>query len=157
MVSYLYKYRTDSNGTIFFNLLFKTLSNLSKLVQNSFKTLGTRPDAEHVFLEQFFLALVGGEGKGGGGEGDENAFRFVRTCCEEEVTIARVGVINGMCQLMDALLDRVTLSFSPSDMEPEIERLFLFALVWSVGGRVSSRVLDISKVHLLYMLVVLVV
>ena len=110
-----------------------------------------------MFLEQFFLALVGGEGKEGGGEGDENAFRFVRTCCEEEVTIARVGVINGMCQLMDALLDRVTLSFSPSDMEPEIERLFLFALVWSVGGRVSSRVLDISKVHLLYMLVVLVV
>ena len=147
MVSYLYKYRTDSNGTIFFNLLFKLFQTLqnsfktrSKLVQNSFKTLGTRPDAEHVFLEQFFLALVGGEGKGGGGgEGDENAFRFVRTCCEEEVTIARVGVINGMCQLMDALLDRVTLSFSPSDMEPEIERLFLFALVWSVGGRVSSR------------------
>ena len=88
-----------------------------------------------MFLEQFFLALVGE----GGGEGDEGAFRFVRTCCEEEVTIARVGVINGMCQLMDAMLDRVTLSFSPSDMEPEIERLFLFALVWSVGGRVSSR------------------
>jgi hypothetical protein len=113
-----------------------TLSKLfSKLFSNSFQTLGTRPDAEHVFLEQFFLALVGE----GGGEGDEGAFRFVRTCCEEEVTIARVGVINGMCQLMDALLDRVTLSFSPSDMEPEIERLFLFALVWSVGGRVSSR------------------
>ena len=102
----------------------------------------TRPDAEHTFLEQFFTTLVGDQSNPSNYDEGE-AFRFVRTACEEEVSIARVGIINGMVQLLDAMLDKVNLSFSPSDMEPEIERIFLFSLAWSVGGRLNG--LDRSK------------
>ena len=99
----------------------------------------SRPESERVFLEQFFMTLVGDPAVDNEGE----AFRFVRTACEQEVSIARVGVVNGMCQLLDTMLERVNLSFSPSDMEPEIERLFIFALAWSVGGRLTE--LDRAK------------
>jgi dynein heavy chain, axonemal len=92
----------------------------------------SRPDNEQVFLEQFFVNLVG-DHEGGDQEGE--AFRFVRVACNQEVSVARVGVINGMCRLLDVLLGRASLSMAPSDLEPEIERLFLFALIWSVGGR----------------------
>ena len=34
-------------------------------------------------------------------------------------------------------MDDANLSISPSDLEQEVERLFLYSLAWSVGGRLD--------------------
>jgi dynein heavy chain, axonemal len=93
--------------------------------------IAKRPETEQAPLTQFFLTIVG---TGGEGEG----FAFIRTQCEEVVNTTRIGIISGACALLDALLNQARLSVAPSDMELEIERLFLYTMAWTLGGRLDN-------------------
>jgi dynein heavy chain len=93
--------------------------------------IAKRPETEQACLTQFFMTIVGSDGNEGAG------FAFVRTQCEEVVKTSRVSVIAGACALLGALLDKSNLSIAPSDLELEVERLFLYTMAWSVGGRLD--------------------
>jgi len=94
-----------------------------------------RPETEQAALVQFFMSIIGGPGQATDAEGA--AFAFIRTKCEEVVKTTRISIIAGCCALLGALLDNANLSISPSDLEQEVERLFLYSLTWSVGGRLD--------------------
>ena len=43
-----------------------------------------------------------------------------------------------LCAL-GGLLDNAALSMASSDMEPEVERLFLYSMAWAIGGRFDAE------------------
>eukprot|EP00949_MAST-11_sp_MAST-11-sp1_P002825 g2825.t1 len=95
----------------------------------------TRPEPEQAFLEQFFVSLVGDNVNRNEGA----AFTFIRSQCHEVVRVSRVGAVAGLCALLGGLLDNAALSMAPSDMEPEVERLFLYSMAWAIGGRLDAE------------------
>ena len=50
------------------------------------------------------------------------------------MSISAVGVVSSLIRFMDAMLAKVELSDTTVEMEQEVERLFLLALIWSVGA-----------------------
>ena len=61
-------------------------------------------------------------------------FNFVSKSCKQVMKLSRVAMATKCFELINSMLKVAELSASPSDRELELERLFLFALVWSVGG-----------------------
>ncbi|GMH97336.1 hypothetical protein TrST_g8180 [Triparma strigata] len=70
-------------------------------------------------------------------EGDKEVghlFRFMNRNCKQVMSLSRVAMATKCYELLDVMVEKAELSESPSDKEMELERLFLFALTWSVGG-----------------------
>ena len=61
-------------------------------------------------------------------------FHFINKVCKPVLVTSRVGIITGCCSLLDGLLANADLTTNPDDLLKEIERLFLYAVTWSVGG-----------------------
>lgn len=66
-------------------------------------------------------------------------FVFVQKNCKPVLPCARVGMIEGCCQFLDGLLDISNLANNVDTMKQELERLFLYALCWSVGGLLETE------------------
>jgi dynein heavy chain len=65
-------------------------------------------------------------------------FSFVQKNCKPVLPSARVGMIEGCCHLLDGLLDICNLATSADSLRLELERLFLYALCWAVGGLLET-------------------
>ena len=52
---------------------------------------------------------------------------------------SRIGMIQGCCDLLDGLLAVADLASSPEQLAMELERLFIYALTWSVGGLLEDN------------------
>ena len=61
-------------------------------------------------------------------------FQFVSKICKPVVVCPRVGVIRGCCSLLDGLMGISDFSTKSDVVIVEIERLFLYSLIWSIGG-----------------------
>jgi len=61
-------------------------------------------------------------------------FHFIQRSCKPVVICSRVGIIDGCCYLLDSLLTISDLATANDALAIELERLFLYALTWSVGG-----------------------
>ena len=70
-------------------------------------------------------------------EGDKDfghVFKFINKSCNTVLKLSRVAMMTRLFNLITAMLKTAELSTSPSDRDLELERLFLFALLWTVGG-----------------------
>jgi dynein heavy chain len=90
----------------------------------------TDPSQKDVFASLFnkFVGKCEGDKEFG------HIFRFVNKNCNAVMSLSRVGIMSRLFGLLDAMLKKAELSTSPSDRDLELERLFLFALLWTVGG-----------------------
>jgi dynein heavy chain len=61
-------------------------------------------------------------------------FHFIQKQCKPVMHVSRVGVIEGCCTLLDSLLADSDLAPNVEVQAVELERLFMYALTWSVGG-----------------------
>ena len=52
---------------------------------------------------------------------------------------SRIGMILGCCDLLDGLLAVADLAPSAEQLAIELERLFIYALTWSVGGLLEDN------------------
>ncbi|KAL4128830.1 hypothetical protein PRIC2_007810 [Phytophthora ramorum] len=105
--------------------------------------LRTRPEPQRAALARSIRTLVGGGGtKGGSG----HLFEFLTRRCQPVMIAPRVALMQSCLNLLQSLLERSELSEnSPADMELELERLFVFALAWAIGGVLDLE--DRIKLH----------
>ena len=79
-------------------------------------------------------------------------FHFLNKCCKPVIQCSRVGMIEGCLHLLDGLLDICDLSPNSDELKLELERLFLYAITWALGGvleidcriKFSNQLLSIS-------------
>jgi dynein heavy chain, axonemal len=50
------------------------------------------------------------------------------------MSVSRVGVCSGLCDLLTGLVEGAGAAAIGADLSTELEKLFLYCLVWSVGG-----------------------
>jgi dynein heavy chain, axonemal len=65
-------------------------------------------------------------------------FHYVQRTCKPVMTVSRVGMIEGCCNLLDALLTTSDLATAADELAIELERIFLYSLAWSVGGLLET-------------------
>lgn len=68
-------------------------------------------------------------------------FHFINKSCKPVVHCPRVGVIKGSCSLLDGLIESVDAlsNSSAEELAVDLERLFLYAMAWSVGGVLEAE------------------
>jgi dynein heavy chain len=67
-------------------------------------------------------------------------FHFVSKHCRPVVQCSRVGMIEGCCNLLDGLLEISDLASNNNDaLAIELERLFIYAISWAVGGLLEAE------------------
>ena len=64
-------------------------------------------------------------------------FLFLNKQCKPVIQCSRIGMIQGCCNLLDGLLSVADLAPNPAQLAAELERLFVYALTWSVGGNLE--------------------
>ncbi|CAM9240120.1 unnamed protein product [Discosporangium mesarthrocarpum] len=89
------------------------------------------PEARASILRTCFSKYVGecGSPKDAG-----HTFTFLARSTNPVMACTCVGLIEAMLRLLSGLMETADLSESSSDMEGELERLFLFSMTWSLGG-----------------------
>lgn len=93
--------------------------------------LKQKPAAQSTLFVNFFKRYVGTcEGPKAYGK----LFLFMLKSCKPVMSVSRVGMIEGCCHLLDGLLEVADLATGNEEMSIELERLFIYALTWSVGG-----------------------
>jgi len=94
--------------------------------------LRTRPDAESEILTALFTQYCGCSTPIDVG----HAMSFIIRECNAVMVGARVGVIQGFCNLLQLLIDNEIKvpSSSDGDFAAVVERIFLYAFVWTIGG-----------------------
>ncbi|KAL4171660.1 hypothetical protein KRP22_009750 [Phytophthora ramorum] len=107
--------------------------------------LRTRPEPQRAALARSIRTLVGGGGTTPGA-GSGHLFEFLTRRCQPVMIAPRVALMQSCLNLLQSLLERSELSEnSPADMELELERLFVFALAWAIGGVLDLE--DRIKLH----------
>ena len=66
-------------------------------------------------------------------------FHFIGKHCTPVMEAPRVGMITGCCGLLDGLLSVADLATHPDELRREVERLFLYAITWSLGGLLEKE------------------
>ena len=66
-------------------------------------------------------------------------FQFMSRNTKQVMKMSRVGMVTRTFELISIMLETADLSKSVEDMELELERLFLFALVWGCGGMFEEK------------------
>ena len=66
-------------------------------------------------------------------------FLFIQKNCKPVVACQRVGMVEGCCHLLDALLSMSDLASNSDQLAVEVERLFIYSLTWSIGGLLESE------------------
>jgi len=67
-------------------------------------------------------------------------FHFINKQCKVVVASCRVGMIEGCCHLLDGLLATADLATANVvSLGEELERLFIYAIAWSVGGLLETE------------------
>ncbi|RLN86351.1 hypothetical protein BBJ28_00004571 [Nothophytophthora sp. Chile5] len=107
--------------------------------------LRMRPEPQRAALVRSLRSLVGGGGATpAAGTGD--LFEFLARQCHPVMVAPRVALVQSCLNLLQSLLEHSELSEqSQPDMELELERLFIFALAWAVGGVLDLD--DRAKLH----------
>ena len=66
-------------------------------------------------------------------------FHFLSKSCRPVIQSSRVGMIEGCCNLLDGLLEIADLTNNHTELRVEVERLFLFAITWGIGGLLETE------------------
>jgi dynein heavy chain len=66
-------------------------------------------------------------------------FHFLQRSCRPVMLCSRVGMIEGCCNLLDALLSVSDLAPIADDLAVELERIFLYSVSWSIGGLLETE------------------
>jgi dynein heavy chain, axonemal len=82
-----------------------------------------------------FLKYVG---KCSGPKSFGHLFHFIVKSCKPVVACSRVGIMEGCCNLLDGLLSISDLSSNAATLAVELEKLFIYAVAWAVGGLLES-------------------
>jgi dynein heavy chain len=82
-------------------------------------------------FEQYFLTYVG---SCSGPKNFGHLFTFLNKNCKQVMVTSRVGMVEGCCHLLDGLLSIADLSPNMATLAIEIERIFIYAITWSIGG-----------------------
>ncbi|DBA03213.1 TPA: hypothetical protein N0F65_003933 [Lagenidium giganteum] len=102
----------------------------------------TRPENHQEILRRCVKTLVG-ESNGAAESG--HLFQFFARHCHPVITIPRVAIMQSCLHLLHTLLTSSELSEAAADLEVEIERLFIFALSWALGGVLEYE--DRIRIH----------
>lgn len=94
----------------------------------------TRPESYREVLRKCVKVLVGSSGNSGGGGGPGHLFEFFNKQCRPVIAMPRVALMQSCLNLLHSLLLRCELSEVGPDQKLELERLFTFALCWTIGG-----------------------
>eukprot|EP01038_Epipyxis_sp_PR26KG_P006437 gene6437-8857_t len=93
--------------------------------------LRKKPSNQATIFTACFLKYVGTcEGPKSYG----HLFHFIQKSCKPVMLCSRVGMVEGCCHLLDGLLDIADLATANDALAIEIEKLFIYALTWSIGG-----------------------
>ena len=65
-------------------------------------------------------------------------FHFILKSCKPVVSCSRIGIMEGCCNLLDGLLSVSDLSSNSATLAIELEKLFIYAVTWAVGGLLES-------------------
>ena len=65
-------------------------------------------------------------------------FHFLIKNCKPVVSCSRVGMVEGCCNLLDGLLMVSDLAANNDILQVELEKLFVYAITWSVGGLLEA-------------------
>ncbi|TMW55127.1 hypothetical protein Poli38472_013889 [Pythium oligandrum] len=98
-----------------------------------------RPDTQREILERCVRAIVGGststlDDASGSDPSASPLFLLLARQCHPVIHVPRVALMQSCLHLLNSLLMRCELSEGVADLEVELERLFLFALAWTLGG-----------------------
>lgn len=93
--------------------------------------LKVKPPALGGILETCFAKYVG---SCDGPKTYGHLFQYLQKACKPVMYLTRVGMIEGCCHLLDGLLLIADLASSSDLLSIELEKLFIYALTWSVGG-----------------------
>jgi dynein heavy chain len=93
--------------------------------------LRSKPAHLASFFEQYFATYVG---SCSGPKSYGHLFAFLQKSCRQCMSTSRVGMIEGCCHLLDGLLGIADLSPNMNILAIEMERIFVYAITWSVGG-----------------------
>ena len=66
-------------------------------------------------------------------------FHFVIKTCKPVISCSRVGMMEGCCNLLDGLLSVSDLATNNDALAIELEKLFIYALTWAVGGLLEEE------------------
>ncbi|CAM9639076.1 unnamed protein product [Heterosigma akashiwo] len=97
--------------------------------------LRRQPEPRQGFLRAYLRKYVG---ECGGPKATGHLFQFLQKALEPVMALTRVALAESLLALLDGLLGQVEVSASAADAEGELERLFLFAASWSVGGLLEA-------------------
>jgi dynein heavy chain len=93
--------------------------------------LKLKPSNLSTMFESFFKKFVG---TCTGPKSFGHLFQFLIKFTKPVIQCSRIGIIEGCCNLLDGLLIDADLHNNIDKQTIELERLFIYALTWSVGG-----------------------
>ena len=97
--------------------------------------LKNKPNSQSGTFQEVFEKYVGTcEGPKSYGK----IFQFINKHCKPVVYCTRIGMIQGCMNLLDGLLSVSDLASNAEQLAAELERLFVYALTWSVGGNLET-------------------
>jgi dynein heavy chain, axonemal len=94
--------------------------------------LKSKPGHISSLLQQLFIKYVG---NCDGVKNFGHLFQHILKTCKAVINVTRVAIIENCCKLLDGLLDNSVMAHAfTSEDSVEMERLFLYTLMWSFGG-----------------------
>lgn len=94
----------------------------------------SRPEEHQEQLRKCVSRIVGECSPAGGTSGIGHLFEFIAHSCHPVITMPRVALMQSCLHLFHSVIARCELSEASGDLQTELERLFVFALAWTVGG-----------------------
>ena len=68
----------------------------------------------------------------------ESTLTFVKKNCELIIPISDISMVISLCKVLETLLENITNQFASSSNLIKIDTLFIYALIWAIGGSLGQ-------------------